>query len=43
MEIAGKKYKATRGLMELLAKKDPDKNVIIEQDFDDYQEIISTY
>jgi hypothetical protein len=40
MEIAGKKYEATRGLMELLTKKDPNVDLCIEEDFDDYKEII---
>ena len=40
MEIAGKKYEATPGLMELLTKKDPNIDLCIEEDFDDYKEII---
>jgi len=40
MEIAGKKYEATQGLMELLTKKDPNTDLCIEEDFDDYKEII---
>jgi hypothetical protein len=40
MEIAGKKYEATEGLMELLTKKDPDIDKIIEEDYEDYKEIL---
>jgi hypothetical protein len=40
MEIAGKRYKATRGLMELLTKKDPDTDQIIEEEYGDYKTIL---
>jgi hypothetical protein len=40
MEIADKKYEATKGLMELLTKKDPDLDKCIEEDYDDYKEIL---
>jgi hypothetical protein len=40
MEIAGSKYEAIQGLMELLTKKDPDTELCIKEDFDDYKEII---
>jgi hypothetical protein len=40
MEIAGHRYEATEGLMELLTKKDPDIDKIIEEDYEDYKEIL---
>ncbi len=40
MEIAGKKYEATAGLMELLTKKDPNTELCIEEDYEDYKEIL---
>jgi hypothetical protein len=40
MEIAGRKYNATEGLMELLIKKDPDIEILTEQDIKDYKEIL---
>jgi len=40
MKIAGEKYEATEGLMELLTKKDPDTELCIEQDYEDYKEIL---
>jgi hypothetical protein len=40
MEIAGKKYNATEGLMELLTKKDPNSELCIEEDYEDYKEIL---
>jgi hypothetical protein len=42
MEIAGKKYEATEGLMELLTKKDPDLDKCIEEDYEDYKEILNS-
>jgi hypothetical protein len=40
MEIAGHRYEATEGLMELLTKKDPDMDKIIEEDKEDYKRIL---
>ena len=40
MNIAGKIYNATKGLMELLTKKDPDTDDIIDEDYDDYKNIL---
>jgi hypothetical protein len=40
IEIAGKKYEATAGLMELLTKKDPNEDICIEEDYEDYKEIL---
>ena len=40
LEIAGKKYNATEGLMELLTKKDPDLELCIDEDYEDYKEIL---
>jgi hypothetical protein len=39
MEIAGKRCDAMKGLMELLTKKNPDTDEIMEEDYDDYEEI----
>ena len=41
LEIAGKKYNATEGLLELLTKKDPDEDLCIEEDYEDYKEILT--
>jgi hypothetical protein len=40
MEIAGHRYEATEGLMELLTKKDPDKSKVYEEDKEDYKRIL---
>jgi hypothetical protein len=40
MEIAGHRYEATEGLMELLTKIDPDMDKIIEEDKVDYKRIL---
>jgi hypothetical protein len=40
MEIAGKRCETIRGLMKILTKKDPDTNLCIDEDFNDYKEII---
>ena len=41
MNIAGKMYNATKGLMELLTKKDPDTDEIMEEDYQDYKQILN--
>ena len=40
IEIAGKKYNATEGLMELLTKTDPESEIFTDQDVKDYKEIL---
>ena len=40
MEIAGHRYEATEGLMELLTKIDPDKSKVYEEDKEDYKRIL---
>src|SRR5882724_11883076 len=40
LEIAGKKYQATKGLMELLTKKDPKTELCFDDDYEDYKEIL---
>ena len=40
IEIAGKKYNATEGLMELLTKTDPKIEILTENDINDYKEIL---
>jgi hypothetical protein len=41
MEIAGHRYEATEGLMELLTKKDPDMSKVIEEYKEDYKRILN--
>ena len=40
IEIAGKKYNATEGLMELLTKTDPNIEICTEKDINNYKEIL---